>query len=242
MKYLGSKARFSKELLDIILPYRKDRVFIEPFCGGCNITDKVSGNRIAADNNIFIIDMWNKLIEGWVPPDTLSEEEYKYYKSIVNTVDLNNKDLTSIIGFVGVGCSYAGKWFGGYARSNTNKGVPRNHCLEAKKSVLKQVSKLKDVKFKHCNYSDLCVDSALVYCDPPYNNVTTYKDKFDSNKFWNWVEHNSINNDCKIFVSEYSAPKQFECIWEKNVENNFDVNRIKIGKKYNTEKLFVYKG
>lgn len=28
----------------------------------------------------------------------------------------------------------------------------------------------------------------------------------------------------------------------KNVENNFDVNRSEIGKKHNTEKLFVYKG
>lgn len=48
MIYMGSKARFAKELLPIILKDRKEgQWYVEPFCGGCNMIDKVTGNRMA---------------------------------------------------------------------------------------------------------------------------------------------------------------------------------------------------
>lgn len=51
MRYMGSKARIAKEILPLILADRKEgQYFVEPFCGGCNVTDKVSGNRIANDS------------------------------------------------------------------------------------------------------------------------------------------------------------------------------------------------
>ena len=59
--------------------------------------------------------------------DNLSKEEYYYIKEHKD----ENKVLT---GFVGFGCSFGGKWFGGYARNR----VGRNYCLEAKKHTMKQ--------------------------------------------------------------------------------------------------------
>lgn len=51
MRYLGSKARIAKEILPIILADRKEgQYFVEPFCGGCNVTASVPGNRIANDS------------------------------------------------------------------------------------------------------------------------------------------------------------------------------------------------
>ena len=45
MKYMGSKARFAKDLLQIILKDRtEEQYYVEPFVGGCNIIDKVKGN------------------------------------------------------------------------------------------------------------------------------------------------------------------------------------------------------
>ena len=59
MKYMGSKTRIANEILPIILKNRKPyQYYVEPFCGGCNIIDKVDGNRIASDKNHYLIEMW----------------------------------------------------------------------------------------------------------------------------------------------------------------------------------------
>ena len=54
---MGSKNRIDKEILPIILDNRRDETFVDVFCGGCNIIDKVSGNRIANDKNRYLIAM-----------------------------------------------------------------------------------------------------------------------------------------------------------------------------------------
>ncbi len=49
MKYMGSKARYAKSILPIILASRQpDQWYVEPFVGGANVIDKVSGPRIGA--------------------------------------------------------------------------------------------------------------------------------------------------------------------------------------------------
>lgn len=59
MQYLGGKTRIAKEILPIILADRKEgQYFVEPFCGGCNVTDNVLGNRIANDYNEYLIAMF----------------------------------------------------------------------------------------------------------------------------------------------------------------------------------------
>ena len=56
MKYMGSKNRHANELLPIILKNRKrGQWYVEPFCGGCNIIDKASGQRIANDLHFYLI-------------------------------------------------------------------------------------------------------------------------------------------------------------------------------------------
>lgn len=45
-----------------------------------------------------------------------------------------------------------------------------------------------------------------------------------------------------LFVSEYNAPDDFECIWSKENLANFDCNRGNdTSKKIRVEKLFTYK-
>ena len=110
MKFMGSKNRFAKEILPIILKDRKENQwYVEPFCGGCNLIDKVNGNRIANDINFYLIKMWIKLQEGWIPKKDISREEY-------NRIRDNKDDYDPwFVGYVGFNCSYSGKWFGGYA-------------------------------------------------------------------------------------------------------------------------------
>jgi hypothetical protein len=144
-----------------------------------------------------------------------------------------------LVAFVGFLCSFGGKWFGGYARGNDTKGNPRNYCLESKNNILKQAEGLRGVDFIHSSYNQLEIPSnSIIYCDPPYAGTTKYKDGFDHNKFWNWCREKSKEGH-KVFISEYNAPDDFECIWEMEVNSSLTKDT---GSKKATEKLFKYKG
>lgn len=48
MQYFGGKARIAKEIVNVLNRYRKqDQTFVEPFCGGINITCLMGDNVIA---------------------------------------------------------------------------------------------------------------------------------------------------------------------------------------------------
>jgi len=231
MKYLGSKNKYAKEILPLILKNRKpDQCFVEPFCGGCNITDKVANPRVANDVNSFLISMWRKLVEyNWIPPDYVSEEEYYNIK----------KDMLGyppeLVGFVGFNGSFGGKWWGGYARGKDSKGNPRNYLLEGKKNIMKQIPKLKGVWFTNDNYLSLSMpDNSIIYCDPPYKGTTKYKDVINYNRFWEWTRQKSREGHT-VFISEYAAPDDFTCIWQKEVNCDLTKNDSK-----RTEKLFRF--
>nr|DAJ92237.1 MAG TPA: D12 class N6 adenine-specific DNA methyltransferase [Caudoviricetes sp.] len=70
MIYMGSKRRIAEQILTIILEGRRDgQYYVETFCGGCNMIDKVQGNRIANDRNPYLIAMWEKELRVSVNPD-----------------------------------------------------------------------------------------------------------------------------------------------------------------------------
>jgi len=84
MKFMGSKARFAKEILPIILKDRKeDQWFVDLFCGGANLLDKVGGKRIGNDKNKYLIALWKGLQEDRelildIPKELFSEERTEY--------------------------------------------------------------------------------------------------------------------------------------------------------------------
>lgn len=238
MKYMGSKARISKEILPIILKDRKEEQwYVEPFCGGCNSLDKVVGNRIASDTNKYVISLWKSLQNGWIPPRRMSKEEYEYIKN-------NKEDNLALTGWAGVACSYSGKWFGGYAGDypvsrKRKDGTLPNYQDESFNTALKQASLLKNVIFHNLSYKELSIpENSIVYCDPPYEGTTKYKDDFDHVAFWEWVRNKSKEGHT-VFVSEYSAPSDFNCVWEKQIKSSLSANGKFGGSKVSTEKLFV---
>ena len=100
---------------------------------------------------------------------------------------------------------------------------------------------LKDVVFLNEDYTSLAIPTeSVVYCDPPYADTTGYKDSFDSSRLWDWVREISKNNT--VYVSEYNAPADFECIWEKQTKSSLSANGKSGGSKASTEKLFILKG
>ena len=238
MKYMGSKARIAKHILPIILKDRQpDQWYIEPFCGGMNCIDKVDGNRIASDTNHFLVEMWRKLINGaWVPPDYISRETHNKVKT--------NQDghYPELVGWVGFCCSYCGVWFGGFSgKTKTKIGTTRNYQDEARRNVLKQVPKLQGVVLKCSTYSDLDIpDNSIIYCDPPYENVSGYKDKFDHTMFWSWCREQATKGHA-VFVSEYNAPDDFVCVWQQEVKSSLSANGKAGASKNSVEKLFILK-
>jgi DNA adenine methylase len=230
MKYMGSKNRHAKELLRIVLKNRKEgQCYAEPLVGGFNMIDKVGGNRIASDINGDIICLFKALAAGYIPPSSITEGEYKKAK---------NQEQSPLRSFIGFGCSYSGKWFGGYARGNTSKGTPRNYCDESRRNILKQASLIKGVEIFNCSYDKLCIPpDSIIYCDPPYKGTTKYKSGgFDHSLFWDWCR-SMVKIGHSVFVSEYSAPEDFVCVWEKKVNSSLTKET---GSKKNVERLFVH--
>lgn len=236
MKYMGSKARFTKEILPIILKDRKhEQWYVEPFAGGMNAICEVVGNRLANDIHYYLIQMWCELVDGWVPKK-ITKEEYNEVRTDPS------KYPAYFVGWVGFNCSYSGKWFGGFAgETKTKIGTIRDYQAEAINNVKKQVEKMKGVVFQNKSYCELELPpDSLVYCDPPYEGTTKYKDSFNHTEFWNWCREKAKQGHT-VFVSEYNAPTDFECIWQKEAKSSLSANGKIGGNKVSVEKLFRYK-
>jgi len=235
VKYIGSKQRIFKKILPIILKDRvKNQVYVEPFLGGANSMQYVSGNRIAGESNQYIVEMWQALLSGWKPL-RINKKEYCEIRK-------NPKNFSpKLVGWVGIACSYSGKWFGGFAgKVKTLKGY-RNYQEEAFKNLEKQLPLLKGVNIFHSDYKKLYIpDKSIIYCDPPYNGTLKYKDDFDSEVFWAWCREKTICGH-KVYISEYKAPNDFICIWNQEVKSSLSANGKAGCSKKSIEKLWVYK-
>jgi DNA adenine methylase len=232
MRYLGGKSKIRKEVSSFLESIRNpNQVYLEPFVGGGWILQEMSGERIGSDGNIVLIEMYKALQNGWIPPNEVSEELYRKYLIKKHLPD-NYDPLTAFIGF---GCSFGGKWYGGYAR-------PRNYALECKSTLLKQLPLIKDVLFKGCDFTSHTPNNQLVYCDPPYQNTTSYGafKGFDHDKFWDVMREWSLTNT--VVISEYKAPSDFICVREFFSKMGLSSNTENGGKQQElrSEKLFMH--
>ena len=243
MKYMGSKARFAKEIYKVICERtpRNGRAWVEPFAGGMNMISNIpaeDGPRYANDCNFYLIELFKALVNGWIPPQNVSKELYYDCKNNIEKYE------PYFIGYIGFNCSYSGIWFGSYAGSTkTAINTVRDYQEEAFKNVTKQIEKMKDVLFCNTtfeNLNEILPKESIIYCDPPYEGTSKYKDDLNHEKFWQWVRE--LSADFDVYVSEYNAPDDFECIWQKEAKSSLSANGKQGGNKKSIEKLFVYKG
>lgn len=234
MKYMGSKNRIANEILPIMLKYRtNNNTWVEPFVGGGNMIDKVDGDRIGADINPYVISALIAIRDNISDlPKNNTEFTEADYKLLRKNDDYKYK------GYAGFAFSYGGKWLGGWSRTDKSNVKQRDYVNESYRNALKQSIKLQNVKFITSSYSDLVItNNSIIYCDPPYYGTTKYKNEFDHIKFWEWCRCKS-NEGHIVFVSEYNAPDDFECIWQKEIVSSLTQDT---GSKKAIEKLFIYK-
>lgn len=226
MQYFGGKYKIANDIVNILNQYRKqNQLFVEPFVGAANIVSRMSGERHAYDLHKELINMYKALQNGWIPPTSLTNEEY---------IEIRQNGSDELKAFAGFGCSFSGKYFGGYAKNKRGD----NFAMNTHNSLLRKISTMKDVKFENKSYLDISYTDALIYCDPPYVNTTKYKiGDFDTEKFWQWCRDMS-NKGNTLIISEYIAPDDFKCIWQKEVKT--EIRTKENGREDRIEKLFLF--
>lgn len=238
MKYMGSKDRIAKHILPIMLAEAEKNgitKWVEPFVGGANMLDKVPDTfvREGYDINKYLIALLKALANGWNPPEYVSKEQYAFVR--------DNRDIDAILtGWCGINLSYSGKWFGGYAdKVETKDSKIRDYQAEAIVNVKKQAENIKGVCFSHKSYGELSFENCLIYCDPPYKATSDYKTGcFDHEHFFQWCRDMSTKGNV-VFVSEYEAPDDFECVWQMEVASSLSANGKQGGNKRSIERLFT---
>lgn len=178
------------------------------------------------DRHEYLIALLREIQKGYDPPDTVTLEQYRHIRQ-------HKDEDKALTGFVGFGCSFGGKWFGGYARNATGT----NYAAQSKRSLLKDMAALMDAEFVCADYRRVRIPrGAVIYADPPYSGTTGYGgEKFDTTEFWKAMRL-LADTGHPVFVSEQSAPPGILCVWEKPFTRTLDYNK---GNQFQvTERLF----
>lgn len=235
MVYQGGKSKYAQYIVPILQNVIDEggySTFIDGCCGGCAIIDKIKcDNKIAIDNNKYLIALFNHLIfGGMIQEDPPS-------KAVWDKVKADKEAYPDwYVGLIEHLCSFNGRGFiGGYGADSAT----RHYYIQRRANLLAQMDNLKDVKFIADDINNLQVKNCVIYIDPPYNHTKKYDsligNPFDYDKFWNTARR--LSKDNIVFISEESAPEDFESVWSIEVVRN-----IKGNKKVSIEALFRYKG
>jgi DNA adenine methylase len=231
MQYLGGKSRVAPHLARVMLAQANSPCYVEPFAGACSVAVRMASgfkHVYLSDASPDLIALWKAMQSGWVPPETISEDLYG---------ELRHAPVSAVRGFAGYGCSFGGKWFGGYARDPKHG---RNFARTAGSLLKNRVARLRNASFSCSDYRDVSIPvGSVVYCDPPYLGATRYTRlaNFDSGEFWCWAAIQS--RKASVYVSEYRAPVGWQPIWSSTP-------RVTLRRDSNsprpTEHLWVYNG
>lgn len=208
MRYQGGKATEGPWIAGVVsrLFQSDEQLYWEPCCGACGVLCRQTrGVRVGSDLSPDLVLLWQALQNGWEPPEYLTLEEYRR---------LRHDKPSPLRAFAGYGCSFGGKWFGGYAHCSKNK----NYAATARRSLLRKRDGVRGVTFvcgSLFNVDPGSIDGAVVYIDPPYEGTHRYDrvGSFDSRAFWQWAEVLSRSN--VVVVSSFDAPEGWQSVSNK---------------------------
>jgi len=209
MQYMGGKAGVGKRIAQVCYErLTPGSSFVDMFCGSLNVVRHapshvalaagglVAVQRVAIDACSPLIVMWQAALLGWEPPKVVTKATYEKIRKAQDPKD-------PMTAFVLFGCSFGGKWCGGYTKDR-----PEQRYAEcASNAIIKKVRDCKGLQLEHATFQSKhpgCWPSGTVlYCDPPYKATTGYKalETFNSEAFWFWAEQHA-RNGVHVYVSE----------------------------------------
>ena len=243
MRYLGGKHRQGKAIAEHVMHvWEPGMAYYEPFCGALGSSTRVvqamskaSTKRLRvhlSDHHEALISMWRAvMLDGWVPPKSVSEAAYKKVKA--------RRVLTDpLTGFCGHGLSFAGMWFGVYARSKTK---PVNYATAACRGVLLKAGILTAAGVdapKLLDYRKVRPSGAVMYLDPPYANgyQSGGKKPFDHEEYWRYASDMTRKNI--VLATEFTAPDGWLRVfdWGDTVSKHYS----SLGPGTKVESIFVH--
>lgn len=264
LPYQGSKNRIAT---DIIAKLPSSEVFVDLFCGGCAMTHAalLSGKfqrAIINDIDGALPDLFLKALQEKIEfPGWMSREEFLATKGEDIFQDLvwsfgqsrkqyfSNKEREAVVREAYLMltkesveeryCAYRE-----FIRKYTNFLFQFGVCLEHIEPIAR-INRIRNF-FHHIDVKKICAyslnyyevpipDNSLVYADPPYKGVEGFNGAtFDNDVFWEWCR----TRDFPVYVSEYNAPKDFDCIMIKEAQKIFGATS---NRRFVEEKLFIHK-
>ncbi len=196
MQYLGGKSRIAKLLAEVIDRHRQPGQLVwDAFCGGLSMSVALrkKGPVWSTDANVALISLYRAVQNGWDPPTELSKETWTAAKAL--------PDSDPMKAFCGFGCSFGGKWFGGFSAPRRGSGwsaAGQGRVLrrDASPSCIFDLVDFNAVEPRQT--------AAILYLDPPYAGVSGYAGVWPFNhelfveRVRGWAKHTHV------FVSEYS--------------------------------------
>lgn len=199
MQYLGGKAKLAKRLLPF---FQGSRVF-EPFMGGANVSVHLPSGSVCGDLDPALVALYqcvSRFGVDWI--SDLSEAQYLVLKSKNDPKD----PYTAVAKY---GLSFAGKPWGGFARSARASFAP---------AVRRSLAPLfgRGLSFYQGDFLDIqpqAIIGFVAYLDPPYFGRTGYRVSFDHARFvtrcLEWAAY------MPVFVSEYTRlHESWVCVQE----------------------------
>jgi DNA adenine methylase len=165
MRYLGGKSRLGGQIVKAVLAdlgVTRLTLAADLCSGAGGVTHRladVSDKVIAVEAHPGLVALMRAVQGGWVPPDHVDEALYQTLRS--------GDPADPLVAFAGFGCSFGGKWWGGFA---TTRGD--DYTGQARRAILRDT---------RSNVDHICADVLtwmgeieVAYCDPPYAGTTGY--------------------------------------------------------------------
>ena len=249
MVYMGSKRKYCKDIVPIIQKYideHKINVFIDVFCGGANLADKIKCEAVIANDlspSLIALHQQAQFDKSIIPEtgdrawwDAAYAEWKKMKKEMDKGVDINDIQLSMPLWKIGAMEWYSSFANGGFPRGYAKPSCGRDYYNEAYRNHQKQADdeNYKKISFIQGDFKDILnkypalrEEKILFYCDSPYKGTKPYaiNPKFNFEEYYNWLRETS--KLYPIFISEQEMPEDFPIIWEKEAkrtagkDNNF---------------------
>ena len=220
MRYVGGKSRHAKEIARVIAPRG---VWWDAFCGGFSVSEALMryGPGVASDAHPALISMYQAIQGCWTPPRSITAEQYRAARDL--------PDSDPLKAFIGFGCSFGGKWFGGQAKdAPKSNDFParasadgltklRNYPRESADVLAIDLASVQILRLDFLDIDPFPVPGLTIYCDPPYQGTQEYSTgAFDHARFWARAQAWAALG-VRVFVSEYACPVPHRVVWEKRV-------------------------